>query len=513
MTMWPRALLVVVWASTLAQPAVCRGPLLVYGTAWKKGRTTQLVLDAWFKGFRAFDTGAHPEDFDEALVGQALRQVFSNGNSSRSDAWVQTKFSPTACESRTGPKPENPYDPSEPRIGEQVRRSYRGSIRQLGVQWVDLYMLRSLYNEHNKTMEAWRAMEEIFNSGGAKSLGVCNVNIEQLQRLYEASSVKPSYVQNKCLHTSEYDRKVREFCLHNGIQYQVAGLISGNPNVLASPQMNIVAAKHNRTVQQIMYRLALQQFSTTVLVGTQNATRLSQAAAVKQFLLSAPDIALLREVRISQYTARDPLVLTISNRSPHKIAIFWRDPQTLQLHPNGCVLSPHGTAGGQCIVKAFHSHVFVGKILDKPSEVVWCWQADLAKGATQNAPITLQLSVRFWNTGREPVMVFWLDNRGKLPKEIENARVPAASSITIQTIVGHQFVIRRPVPPYSDGKLIKKWTAEPKHPGELLVQVSYDEDRNSKARRMNMRQPSCTRPAIKTRKRSHRVEPGNIGVV
>ena len=218
MTMWPRALLVVVWASTLAQPAVCRGPLLVYGTAWKKGRTTQLVLDAWFKGFRAFDTGAHPEDFDEALVGQALRQVFSNGNSSRSDAWVQTKFSPTACESRTGPKPENPYDPSEPRIGEQVRRSYRGSIRQLGVQWVDLYMLRSLYNEHNKTMEAWRAMEEIFNSGGAKSLGVCNVNIEQLQRLYEASSVKPSYVQNKCPHTSEYDRKV----LHLTQQYCAA---------------------------------------------------------------------------------------------------------------------------------------------------------------------------------------------------------------------------------------------------------------------------------------------------
>lgn len=129
-----------------------------------------------------------------------------------------------------------------------------------------------------------------------------------------------------------------------------------------------------------------------------------------------------------------------------QVAIFWRDPQTLQLHPNGCVLSQHGTAGGQCTVKTFHSHVFVGKIFDKPevsqladSEVVGCWQADLAKGATQNAPITLQLSVRFWNTGREPVMVFWLDNRGKLPKEVENARVPAASSITIQTIVGHKF--------------------------------------------------------------------------
>lgn len=60
----------------------------IYGTAWKKHRTASLVYAALRCGFRAIDSAAHPEHYDEAGVGDGLRRAVVEGIVRRQDLSV-----------------------------------------------------------------------------------------------------------------------------------------------------------------------------------------------------------------------------------------------------------------------------------------------------------------------------------------------------------------------------------------------------------------------------------------
>ena len=54
-------------------------PRIIYGTAWKKDRTADLVVKAVLAGFRGIDTACQPKHYDEALVGAALNRLKDHG--------------------------------------------------------------------------------------------------------------------------------------------------------------------------------------------------------------------------------------------------------------------------------------------------------------------------------------------------------------------------------------------------------------------------------------------------
>lgn len=60
----------------------------LYGTAWKTTRTKELVAMAVKKGFRKIDTAAQPRHYQEALVGEALRDLFKDGVLTRGEIYV-----------------------------------------------------------------------------------------------------------------------------------------------------------------------------------------------------------------------------------------------------------------------------------------------------------------------------------------------------------------------------------------------------------------------------------------
>jgi len=63
-------------------------PAFIYGTAWKKDQTKRLVKDALLAGFRRVDTAAQPRHYQEHLVGEALREAYSEGIVKRKDLHV-----------------------------------------------------------------------------------------------------------------------------------------------------------------------------------------------------------------------------------------------------------------------------------------------------------------------------------------------------------------------------------------------------------------------------------------
>lgn len=64
-------------------------PALVYGTAWKKDRTADLVYRALSAGFRAIDTAAQPRHYQEKLVGDGVRKAVREGIVGRRDLYVR----------------------------------------------------------------------------------------------------------------------------------------------------------------------------------------------------------------------------------------------------------------------------------------------------------------------------------------------------------------------------------------------------------------------------------------
>lgn len=64
---------------------------LIYGTAWKKGHTKDLVKEALAAGFRRIDTAAQPKHYREELVGEALREAISEGIVKREQIHVSLK--------------------------------------------------------------------------------------------------------------------------------------------------------------------------------------------------------------------------------------------------------------------------------------------------------------------------------------------------------------------------------------------------------------------------------------
>lgn len=92
-------------------------PAFMYGTAWKKEATTQLVIEAITAGFSAIDTANQLIHYDEARVGEALVSLAQGGHT-RDRLFLQTKFTPV-----NGQDHRTPYDARAP-ITTQVRQSF-----------------------------------------------------------------------------------------------------------------------------------------------------------------------------------------------------------------------------------------------------------------------------------------------------------------------------------------------------------------------------------------------------
>jgi diketogulonate reductase-like aldo/keto reductase len=192
---------------------------------------------------------------------------------------------------RRGHDQRLPFDP-ESSIALQVEQSFDSSLKHLGVEQVDSYLLHGPTSSVGLTADdcaAWRAMEMIFDSGRARLLGVSNVTLEQLQRLCQEARVRPSIVQNRCYAVRSWDRQVREFCAANEMVYQGFSLLTANRDVMASPELAQIAERHGRAVAQIVFRFALE-VGMVPLTGTTNAAHMQADLDVFNFCLEPEEV-------------------------------------------------------------------------------------------------------------------------------------------------------------------------------------------------------------------------------
>jgi diketogulonate reductase-like aldo/keto reductase len=128
-----------------------RSPRIIYGTAWKKGRTEELVRKAIQLGFRGIDTACQPKHYDEIGVGMGVTASLSQ-SLSRADLYLQTKFTPVS-----GQDPKRiPYD-RHAHLADQVTQSFYQSLSNLQTSYLDCLMLHSPLALMDQTLQAWQA--------------------------------------------------------------------------------------------------------------------------------------------------------------------------------------------------------------------------------------------------------------------------------------------------------------------------------------------------------------------
>lgn len=255
-------------------------PGIIYGTAWKKSRTADLVARAIELGFRGIDTACQPKHYDEAAVGAGVARCLS-ATLDRSQLYLQTKFT-----SLSGQDPARiPYDPNASLAG-QVAQSLAVSLTNLQTTYLDCLILHSPLATSQETQDVWRALERVVDNGGTRLLGISNCyDLNTLEALHHAARVKPAVVQNRFYAATGYDREVRAFCRGEGIVYQSFWTLSANPQLLAHAAIMTLAANHRRTPAQILFRY-LTQAGIVPLTGTTSDAHMREDLAIFTFELA-----------------------------------------------------------------------------------------------------------------------------------------------------------------------------------------------------------------------------------
>ena len=260
-------------------------PTFMYGTAWKKEATTQLVIEAITAGFSAIDTANQLIHYDEARVGEALVSLAQGGHT-RDRLFLQTKFTPV-----NGQDHRTPYDARAP-ITTQVRQSFESSLTHLRTDYLDSYVLHGPYSRSGlgpEDWEVWSAIESCYASGKSRLIGVSNVTAGQLALLCERATHRPMVVQNRCYAAFGWDKAVRDLCRAQQIVYQGFSLLTANREVFAEPGIRAMAEKYGTGVAQIVFRFAMQA-GMLPLTGTTNREHMTADLQCDRFTLT-PDEA------------------------------------------------------------------------------------------------------------------------------------------------------------------------------------------------------------------------------
>ncbi|EKM54705.1 uncharacterized protein PHACADRAFT_163102 [Phanerochaete carnosa HHB-10118-sp] len=265
---------------------------LIYGTAWKKERTTGLVISAVLSGFRAIDTAGQPKHYREDLVGEALSTLQTEHGIKREDLFLQTKFTSLGGHDLNK---RIPYDPNA-ELETQINDSFNNSLKNLRTSYVDSYVLHSPLETLARTLAAWKVLMALQDAGKVKYIGVSNTyDVETLETLEKHGGRRVQVVQNRWFEGNGWDTKVFAYCRKHNVQYQSFWTLTGSPSLLQHHVLLTFAQAKGISSAQAAYKLA-QLNDVTPLSGTTKEEHMKADLEVEKVEIGGEDQKTLEEV-------------------------------------------------------------------------------------------------------------------------------------------------------------------------------------------------------------------------
>ncbi|KAL4441682.1 hypothetical protein ABPG74_008679 [Tetrahymena malaccensis] len=257
-------------------------PVFGLGTYESKNKDimTTLIRTALDDGYRLIDTSKIYQN--EKMIGEALKEIFSEGKYKRSDIFIVTKILPF--------KQQN------------TEEAVKGCLQDLQVDQVDLLLLHWTFAppgdnfqiNHKPVHVQWQELEAVYNKGLAKSLGVSNFNTQSLIDLLSYANVKPVVNQIE-LHVFNQQKRLVEFCQKLEIQVMAYSPMAKYDSIVNNETVKKIAEKHKVPIAQVLLQFLLSR-GIIVIPKTEKPSRLKENFESLGLKLDQSDVEQLQKL-------------------------------------------------------------------------------------------------------------------------------------------------------------------------------------------------------------------------
>ena len=177
---------------------------------------------------------------------------------------------------------------------EETINAFNKSIKKLGVDYLDLYLI---HWPNKLNSETWRAFEDLYKEGKVRAIGVCNFKIGHLEELKKTAKIMPMVNQIE-IHPCKTQKETIEYCNENNIQVVAWGSIMRG-KILSLPLMLELSEKYNKSIAQITLRWHIQN-GVIPIPKSSNEERIKANIDIFDFDISSEDIKKIDELNVNE---------------------------------------------------------------------------------------------------------------------------------------------------------------------------------------------------------------------
>lgn len=244
----------------------------------------QAVVDAIDSGYRLIDTAAAYQN--ETAVGRAIKR----SGIDRKELFITSKLWVSDAN----------Y--------ERAKKGIETSLNNLGVDYLDLYLLHQPYGD---VSGAWRALEEAYKAGKIRAIGVSNFYADQLKNLELSNEIKPVINQIEVSPWYQQNSEV-EFNQSEDVQVEAwAPFAEGKHDIFTNETIKEIADKYNKSNGQVILRWLLQR-GIVVIPKSVHKNRMEENINVFDFKLTDDDMKVMSSLDKGEsqfFDHRDPVTI------------------------------------------------------------------------------------------------------------------------------------------------------------------------------------------------------------
>ncbi|MCD8760681.1 aldo/keto reductase [Mammaliicoccus sciuri] len=247
----------------------------------------EAVKHAIISGYKHIDTAQTYHN--EEKVGQGIKEGLEATGLNREDLFITTKLWMTDYGR------------------ENVQSAYEASLKRLGLDYVDLYLIHWPGQDKDLITETWKAMENLYNEGKIKNIGVSNFHVHHIEELLQEASIKPVINQIEC-HPYLTQKELRAYLKAQKIVAQSWSPLM-NGQILEDEVVKEIANELGKTPAQVIIRWNIDE-NIVVIPKSVTPSRIEENLNVFDFELSEDQLSRLNALNKDERIGPDPEVFS-----------------------------------------------------------------------------------------------------------------------------------------------------------------------------------------------------------